>query len=83
MLFVFSKPGVYKFWMPDMYFAIDIVWIADGKIAAIHKRAPPMLDMQNPIFYSPPKPVQYVLELNGGFAEKHNIEAGDSVTIGF
>src|SRR3990167_703443 len=33
MLFVFEKPGKYPFWMKDMKFPIDIVWInADKKV---------------------------------------------------
>ncbi|MBI5220827.1 MAG: DUF192 domain-containing protein [Candidatus Liptonbacteria bacterium] len=32
MLFIFGIPGPYGFWMRDMRFPIDIVWIRNGKI---------------------------------------------------
>src|SRR3989304_6446445 len=36
MLFIFDKPGYHGFWMKDMLFSIDIIWIsADKKI--VHK----------------------------------------------
>src|SRR4051812_1798797 len=29
MLFVFDTPGVYPFWMKDMNFPIDMIWISN------------------------------------------------------
>ena len=79
MLFVFSQPGNYNFWMPDMNFPIDIIWITGGKIVGIEKDVPNEFDPQNPVFYLPPKPVEYVLEVNAGFVQAHGIKIGDDV----
>ena len=81
MLFVFPKPERYRFWMPDMHFPIDIIWIVDGKIIGIHHSVPPESNPASPRFYRPPKPAQYVLEVNAGFAKNKNVKAGDSVTF--
>src|SRR6185436_18462817 len=32
MLFLFDAPGNYGFWMKDMRFSIDIMWIKDNKV---------------------------------------------------
>jgi uncharacterized membrane protein (UPF0127 family) len=40
MLFVYREPGFYGFWMKDMRFSIDIVWIRDDRIVDIHQRVP-------------------------------------------
>jgi len=42
MLFVFDSPGNYPFWMKDMNFPIDIIWLSeDGSVIYIKKNALP------------------------------------------
>lgn len=81
MLFLFPEAKIYKFWMPDMYFPIDIIWISGGKIADIDENVPNEFDSQNPIFYFPSRPVESVLEVNAGFVRKHNVKIGDSAKL--
>ncbi len=81
MLFLFSKPAIYRFWMPDMHFPIDIIWINSGQIVSISKNVPTTFDPTHPIWYRPTKPAQYVLEVNAGFSAAHHFSAGDSVTF--
>jgi len=81
MIFVFSKPDKYRFWMPDMHFPIDIIWTNNGKIVGITENASNEFNPANPIFYTPQKPAQYVLEVNAGFAEKNNINIGDKIIL--
>lgn len=83
MLFVFSRKGTYSFWMPDMHFPIDIIWIADGAVVDIDERVSNEFDPTNPKFYTPARPAQYVLEVNSGFAERTGIAIGDRVVINF
>ncbi len=41
MLFIFPEPGRYGFWMPDMHFPIDIIWIdANWRIVDIAPSVP-------------------------------------------
>ncbi len=75
MLFVFSKPDVYKFWMKDMKFSIDIVWIENNKVVFIHKSVSPDT---YPTTFSPTQPAGLVLELPGGFCDTHGVSVGDS-----
>lgn len=81
MLFVFPKPDKYRFWMPDMHFPIDIIWINSDKVVGITKNVSNEFDPANPVFYTPPTPAQYVLEVNAGFAEKRNINIGDETVL--
>ena len=74
MLFIFDSPSQYGFWMKDMSFAIDILWIDDQfKIISIEKETSPETFPQ--IFY-PDRPIKYVLELPAGFSDKYNIGIG-------
>lgn len=79
LLFFFSKPAIYQFWMPDMHFPIDIIWIDGGKIVDISASVSNDFDPENPIFYKPRQPAQYVLEVNAGFSAKHDINIGDTI----
>lgn len=78
MLFVFEKPGQYSFWMKDMRFALDIIWIsADGQIVDLAQNISPETYPQQT--FKPKKPALYVLEVNAGFAKKHGLTRGDKV----
>ncbi len=76
MLFVFEEDGRHTFWMKDMHFAIDIIWIAaDGTVVSVVHNATP--DSYPDRTYSPSDPARYVLEVNAGFAARHQIEPGN------
>ncbi len=75
MLFVFSKPGIYSFWMQDMRFPIDIVWIDEtGMVVGVESAVTPETF---PATFEPPEAIKYVLEVRGGSAEIWGIKTGD------
>ena len=84
MLFVFSKASHPAFWMKNMKFPIDIIWIEDSKIIDITENAPivseELGDYQIPQ-YTCGEEVDYVLEVEAGFSQKHNLKIGDVVEI--
>ncbi|MEK7609259.1 MAG: DUF192 domain-containing protein [Patescibacteria group bacterium] len=79
MLFIFSQPDYYRFWMPDMNFPIDIIWINENQIVGISPDVSNEFDPTNPKFYTPPRPADRVLEVNAGFAVGNDIKVGDSI----
>lgn len=81
MLFPFEKPGYYHFWMKNMKFPIDILFISSGKIVTIYEDAKPATDNEPPQIYSSQEPADTVLEIKAGISRKNNIKVGDSVTI--
>lgn len=81
MLFVFDRAEIYRFWMPDMHFPIDIIWIDNGKVLDADENVSPEFDPLHPVFYMPSRPVRYVLEVNAGFMKRKNIRIGDPVTF--
>lgn len=79
MLFILSEPRTPSFWMKDMRFAIDIIWISEEKkIVGIERNVSPDTYPQT---FSPAVPARYVLEVNGGLATQHSIKQGDSVAF--
>ncbi len=81
MLFIFAKPAIYRFWMPDMYFPLDMIWIDNGRVVDISKNVTTTFNPASPIFYTPKVPAEDVLEVNAGFSDAHGIEPGDAVTF--
>jgi len=85
MLFIFPNRNVTPiFWMKGMKFALDLVWIKDNKIIKIDKNVPPpetnTADSLLPR-YTVNEPVDYVLEVNGGFCQKNQIKEGETVDL--
>ena len=75
MLFVFETDGDYAFWMKDMLFSIDIVWIdSSGKIVYI---APSVAPDTYPQAFDPHMNAKYVLELPAGYVSMHKVHIGD------
>lgn len=80
MLFVFSNPSRSGFWMKDMKFPIDIIWLnKDKEIVHIEKNLQPC-GTTCPMF-RPDEDSKYVLETVSGFADKHNLKEGDKVVF--
>ena len=79
MLFVFERPDISGFWMKDMLFPLDIIWIDENKkIVGINENVSP--ETFPNLFFSP-KPVLYVLELNAGIAKEMKLST--STTLSF
>ncbi|OGH06306.1 MAG: hypothetical protein A2171_00910 [Candidatus Levybacteria bacterium RBG_13_35_9] len=82
MVFPFANKGNYTFWMKDMKFSIDIIYIADNKIVDIFKNVPyPKSDYESLLRYTPRSPSDTVLEINAGLSDKYGFEIGDSIKI--
>lgn len=81
MLFIFDTPGIYPFWMKDMKFSIDILFINGNKITDIFENVPVPTDIVNLQTYVPTEEADKVLELSAGGANAAGIKKGDTVTI--
>ena len=79
MLFVFPADGEYGFWMKDMRFAIDIIWIAADK--TVVDMAENVSPDTYPNVFSPSEPARFVLELPAGAAKTYKIRVGDEVGL--
>lgn len=85
MLFIFDKQDINPaFWMKDMNFSIDIIWINDGKVIQLDKSVPapePQTPEAELTLYRPVQPIDYVLEVTSGFSEENEIEVGNAVDL--
>ena len=78
MLFEFNQPGYYSFWMKDMRFPIDMVWLgASKKVAWLQSDVQPATYPAN--FTNRNKAAQYVLELKANRAQQLHLAIGSPV----
>ena len=77
MIFDFRAEQNVLMWMRNTYLPLDMLFIdASGAIRHIAKRTIPLSERT----ISSPVPVRYVLEINGGLADKLKIAIGDTVS---
>ncbi len=79
MLFVFDESDFHSFWMKDMKFPIDIVWLDETlRVVDIKRKIHPD---SYPTSFVPTEKAKYVLEVNAGFIDKNFIKLGDQATF--
>jgi uncharacterized protein len=80
MLFLFPDKHIRNFWMPNMNFAIDLLWIDDNTIIGYEQNMLPATP-DSIITYKSPQPVDKVLEIPTGSINKFDFNIGDKVNI--
>jgi uncharacterized membrane protein (UPF0127 family) len=82
MIFIFSKQDYYNFWMKDMKFPIDIIYIKDNKIVDIFENVlPPNSPDEKLEIIRPEEKADKVLEINANLSNKYNFKKGDLINI--
>jgi hypothetical protein len=79
MLFLFNKPGKYGFWMKDMLYSIDIIWVdVNGKVVHIVRGAAPE---SFPTIFKPSTDAIAVIEIKSGLAREIGLTEGQYVSF--
>ena len=85
MLFVFEHPSEHGFWMKEMLFPLDFVWMgADCAVVEVTENVPPPApgtDAGDLQVFRPSAPVLYVLEIDAGLIAERGIRVGDAVAF--
>ncbi|QQG40968.1 MAG: DUF192 domain-containing protein [Candidatus Levyibacteriota bacterium] len=82
MIFVFDTPDTYPFWMKNMKFPIDIIYINQNKIITIFENTKPLASPdETPQILRPDEPADKVLEINAGLSQKFGIKKGGEVKL--
>ncbi|HDS00731.1 MAG TPA: DUF192 domain-containing protein [candidate division Zixibacteria bacterium] len=76
MLFIFEDEQPRSFWMRNTILPLDMIFAdSSGKIVTIHEHTVPYSKES----YISTIPAQYVVEVNAGFVNSHNINIGDKI----
>jgi len=79
LLFLHDSSEVQRYWMKEMHFPIDLIWVQEGVVIGFVEGAQP----ENPpvTIYASPAPVDSVLEVSAGFIVENNVNVGDILDI--
>lgn len=80
MLFIFPETGTHSFWMKDMKYDLDIIWIKDDTIVDIWQHAPAPQGGEI-ASYTPQASANYVFEVTAGFVANSSLKVGDTAII--
>ena len=83
MLFVFEKRIPHSFWMKNMRFPIDIVWLDNQRIVELAENVPPPQEGESPKVMEPLLPSNFVLELESGRARALGLNVGQKLSYQF
>lgn len=79
MLFVYEDSGEHCFWMKDMNFPIDIIWLDEmKKVIYIAAYVPPE---SYPSSFCPPTEARYVLEVRAGLSDEASVDVGTQLQL--
>jgi hypothetical protein len=82
MLFFLGEPRKASFWMKDMKFPIDIIWLNESfSIVHIERELQPCESIFTCKTFKPNSDALYVLETIAGFANKHDLKIGDVINF--
>jgi len=75
MLFVFEDEGIYSFWMKNVEFNLDMIWMDNsGEVVHIEENVPTCSEICPS--YTSPRRARYVLEVNAGYVNEINLLKG-------
>lgn len=79
MLFIFDVPGRQAFWMKDMNFPLDILWLdEEGRVVYMEEN---VAVSTYPGYFVNEAKAKYVFEINAGLANKLGIYLGTKLVI--
>lgn len=78
MLFIFDKPGHYGFWMKDMKFPLDFIFINGAKIVDLKEN---ILPSAYPNIITTKEDFDNALEVNSDYISKNEISIGQKIDI--
>jgi len=82
MLFVFPEAEKRSFWMKNCLIDLDAIFLdARGRVVRVHEMEAPDPGAERYERYRSGEPAQFVIELNGGMAERLGIEASQTLAL--
>ena len=81
LLFVFKQAGDYTFWMKDMKFDLDFVFINGDTVVDLSENIPHPDQGQEPQTVNAAEPIDKALEINAGQIKKLGLKIGDIIKL--
>lgn len=81
ILFIYEKPQIQNFWMKDMKFPLDILFIRRGKVVETRENIPNPRESEDPVKIQSSEQADMVLEVNAGLVQLREIKIGDTIKL--
>lgn len=81
MYFAYDTSTIQFFWMFQMKFPLDIVFMKDDEVVFVAQNVPSPTGMMPPAVVNSHKPSNRILEINAGKAEEWGIKEGSKVRL--
>lgn len=78
MLFVFPEKDLHSFWMKDMKYPLDMIFLNDNRIVDTFNNLSPET---YPKLFAPKEPANYVIEFNDSAIERLGLKTGDTILL--
>lgn len=84
MIFIYRREGQKSFWMKNTYIPLDMIFVSENlTIKNIEHAKPQPFTAESELkSYKSEGEVKYVIEMNRGFSDRHNIQKGDKFVPG-
>ena len=83
MLFVFEKRIPHSFWMKNMRFPIDIIWLDNQRIVELAENVPPPKEGESPMVLEPSFASNFVVEIESGRDRALGLNVGQKLSYQF
>ena len=81
MVFVFQHNAVRQFWMKDMRFPLDVLWIRKNEVVGLARGVAPYTPEGEITRFRSEKAVDMVVETYAGFIEQNGLKMGDRIEL--
>ena len=83
MLFIYAEPGSRSFWMKEMRFCLDIIWLDETEIVGAAENACPEPGVQDAELarYVSNAPVRFILEVPAGWLAERGYGPGTPIDL--
>lgn len=81
MIFLFDRPGRHGFWMKEMKFALDFIWMNGERVVELTADVPPPGEGESPVRINPIAEVDRVIEVPAGFNARQGLKKGDRLSL--
>lgn len=83
MIFEFNEYRYHSFWMKNVEFPLDMIWLDGNTIVYIEEHVQPEIGVPESQLqtYAPNVLANRVIEVSDGFVERYAIEVGDTVEL--
>jgi len=78
LLFTFDKSGKYGFWMKDMKFSLDFIYINSSEVVDLIENVSPET---YPDMIFPKNSFDKIIEVNAGYINKNQIAIGQKISL--